>query len=81
MGDSPDADMNVESDNGKLPEWAEVLSPVRHLPTNVGSRIRKRVHDALEKSPPAWARKRLERSISKQVYKGNAAGPTKVVLY
>uniref|UniRef100_A0A7C9CE72 Histone acetyltransferase n=1 Tax=Opuntia streptacantha TaxID=393608 RepID=A0A7C9CE72_OPUST len=77
MGDSPDADMNVESDNGKLPEWVEVLSPVRHLPTNVGSRIRKRVHDALEKSPPAWARKRLERSISKQVYKGNAAGPTK----
>ncbi|KAK6928329.1 WHIM1 domain [Dillenia turbinata] len=61
-----------------IPEWAQLLEPVRKLPTNVGTRIRKCVYDALEKSPPEWAKKRLEHSISKEVYKGNASGPTKV---
>ncbi|XP_057983188.1 methyl-CpG-binding domain-containing protein 9 isoform X2 [Malania oleifera] len=64
-------------DDGNLPEWASTLEPVRKLPTNVGTRIRKCVHAALEKNPPAWARKILEHSISKDVYKGNASGPTK----
>lgn len=60
------------------PVWAQVLEPVRKLPTNVGTRIRKCVYEALDKDPPEWARKILEHSISKEVYKGNASGPTKV---
>ncbi|QHO12795.1 Methyl-CpG-binding domain-containing protein [Arachis hypogaea] len=63
--------------DGILPEWAQKLEPVRKLPTNVGTRIRKCVYDALEMNPPEWAREILERSISKEVYKGNASGPTK----
>ncbi|KAF3444674.1 hypothetical protein FNV43_RR14367 [Rhamnella rubrinervis] len=63
--------------NGSIPEWAQLLEPVRKLPTNVGTRIRKCVYDALDKNPPDWARKILEHSISKEVYKGNASGPTK----
>lgn len=68
------------TNDGNIPEWAQVLEPVRKLPTNVGTRIRKCVNDALVKNPPDWARKRLEHSISKQVYKGNASGPTKVLF-
>ncbi|ONK78997.1 uncharacterized protein A4U43_C01F1810 [Asparagus officinalis] len=65
----------VKSNN--LPEWAETLEPVRKLPTNVGTRIRKCVYNSLEKNPPEWAKVILEHSISKEVYKGNASGPTK----
>lgn len=65
------------SGSGNIPEWAQALEPVRKLPTNVGTRIRKCVYEALEKNPPDWARKTLEHSISKEVYKGNASGPTK----
>ncbi|KAL7603201.1 hypothetical protein Lser_V15G20646 [Lactuca serriola] len=60
-----------------IPEWAKVLDPVRKLPTNVGSRIRNCVRESLKKNPPEWAKKLLEASISKDVYKGNASGPTK----
>ncbi|XVF60333.1 hypothetical protein PTKIN_Ptkin08bG0036600 [Pterospermum kingtungense] len=67
---------NVVND-GDIPEWAKLLEPVRKLPTNVGTRIRRCVYEALEKDPPDWARKKLEHSISKEVYKGNASGPTK----
>lgn len=67
--------------DGIMPEWAQVLEPVRKLPTNVGTRIRKCVYDALERNPPEWAKKILEHSISKEVYKGNASGPTKVPFY
>ncbi|KAH9602977.1 hypothetical protein KSS87_003204 [Heliosperma pusillum] len=63
--------------DGNIPDWALVLEPVKKLPTNVGTRIRKCVYEALEKDPPDWARKKLEHSISKEVYKGNASGPTK----
>lgn len=70
---------NVVND-GDIPEWAKLLEPVRKLPTNVGTRIRRCVYDALEKDPPEWARKKLEHSISKEVYKGNASGPTKVLF-
>ncbi|CAH2055365.1 unnamed protein product [Thlaspi arvense] len=63
--------------NGDIPEWTQVLEPVRKLPTNVGTRIRKCVYEALERNPPEWAKKILEHSISKEVYKGNASGPTK----
>ncbi|CAN6574930.1 unnamed protein product [Malus baccata var. baccata] len=69
-------DKNLGNDGNK-PLWAQVLEPVRKLPTNVGTRIRKCVYEALEKDPPEWARKILEHSISKEVYKGNASGPTK----
>ncbi|KAL8171228.1 hypothetical protein V2J09_023032 [Rumex salicifolius] len=68
---------NEEINDGGIPEWANELEPVRKLPTNVGTRIRKCVYAALEKDPPEWARKILEHSISKAVYKGNASGPTK----
>ena len=67
------------SDNN-IPEWAQLLEPVRKLPTNVGAQIRKCVNNALEKGPPEWAKKILEHSISKEVYKGNASGPTKVIF-
>ncbi|XP_020109971.1 methyl-CpG-binding domain-containing protein 9 isoform X3 [Ananas comosus] len=60
-----------------LPEWAQPLEPVRKLPTNVGTRIRKCIYDSLGRNPPEWAKKILEHSISKEVYKGNASGPTK----
>lgn len=64
--------------NNSLPEWAQPLEPVKKLPTNVGTRIRRCIYDSLEKNPPEWAKKILEHSISKEVYKGNASGPTKV---
>ncbi|KAF5177826.1 Methyl-cpg-binding domain-containing protein [Thalictrum thalictroides] len=70
-GDTPGGD------GTSIPEWAKVLEPVRKLPTNVGTRIRKCVYEALDRDPPEWARKILEHSISKEVYKGNASGPTK----
>ncbi|TKY50406.1 Methyl-CpG-binding domain-containing protein 9 [Spatholobus suberectus] len=70
------SEKNLAND-GNVPDWAQMLEPVRKLPTNVGTRIRKCVYDALEKDPPEWARKILEHSISKEVYKGNASGPTK----
>lgn len=63
-----------------IPDWVQVLEPVRKLPTNVGARIKKCIYNALDRSPPEWARKILEHSISKEVYKGNASGPTKVVI-
>ncbi|KAL6960621.1 hypothetical protein U1Q18_038385 [Sarracenia purpurea var. burkii] len=72
---SPSESIALSDDN--IPEWAQLLEPVRKLPTNVGTRIRKCVYDALEKGPPEWAKKILEHSISKEVYKGNASGPTK----
>ncbi|XP_068636750.1 methyl-CpG-binding domain-containing protein 9-like [Aristolochia californica] len=65
------------ANGGSLPEWAQALEPVRKLPTNVGTRIRKCIYDALDKMPPDWAREKLRHSISKEVYKGNASGPTK----
>ncbi|KAL5582546.1 hypothetical protein UlMin_014988 [Ulmus minor] len=63
--------------DGNIPEWAQVLEPVKKLPTNVGTRIRKCVYEALDRDPPEWAKKILQHSISKEVYKGNASGPTK----
>ncbi|XP_021717036.1 methyl-CpG-binding domain-containing protein 9-like [Chenopodium quinoa] len=63
--------------DGIIPDWAQALEPVRKLPTNVGTRIRKCVYEALNKDPPAWAKKTLQHSVSKEVYKGNASGPTK----
>ncbi|XP_071685703.1 methyl-CpG-binding domain-containing protein 9 isoform X2 [Rutidosis leptorrhynchoides] len=73
-GDSA-KDVNVTDDDS--PEWAKALEPVRKLPTNVGARIRKCIHEALTKDPPEWAKSMLQHSISKEVYKGNASGPTK----
>lgn len=69
-----------DTNNSELPEWAQVLEPVRKLPTNVGARIRKCVNEALSRNPPEWARQKLEHSISREVYKGNASGPTKVLI-
>lgn len=70
----------VTDNDGEVPDWARVLEPVRKLPTNVGARIRRLVNEALGKNPPEWAKKILEHSISKEVYKGNASGPTKVLF-
>ncbi|KAK6147146.1 hypothetical protein DH2020_018058 [Rehmannia glutinosa] len=60
-----------------IPGWVQELEPVKSLKTNVGSRIRTCIHNSLAKVPPAWAREILEQSISKEVYKSNASGPTK----
>ncbi|KAI3733521.1 hypothetical protein L6452_12964 [Arctium lappa] len=73
-GDSA-KETNIIDDDA--PEWMQVLEPVRKLPTNVGARIRRCIHESLNKNPPEWAKKILEHSISKEVYKGNASGPTK----
>lgn len=70
----------VTDNDSEVPDWARVLEPVRKLPTNVGARIRRLVNESLGKNPPDWAKKILEHSISKEVYKGNASGPTKVLL-
>lgn len=78
--DATSASEKNSVNDGNIPEWAKVLEPVRKLPTNVGTRIRKCVYEALEKDPPEWARKVLQHSISKEVYKGNASGPTKVLF-
>nr|XP_017257915.1 PREDICTED: methyl-CpG-binding domain-containing protein 9-like isoform X2 [Daucus carota subsp. sativus] len=67
----------VDVEDAELPGWAKALEPVRKLPTNVGARIRRCINEALDKSPPEWAKKVLEHSISKSVYRGNASGPTK----
>ncbi|XAR51852.1 Histone acetyltransferase [Bertholletia excelsa] len=75
--DASNACETITQSEGNIPEWAQLLEPVRKLPTNVGTRIRKCVYNALEKDPPEWAKKILEHSISKEVYKGNASGPTK----
>lgn len=61
-----------------LPAWVEALRPVAKMATNVGSRIRIKVKEALALDPPQWAQEQLEWSISKDVFKGNASGPTKV---
>lgn len=71
--------MITESVN-EVPEWVLALEPARKLPTNVGARIRKCVFEALSKNPPEWAKQILQHSISKEVYKGNASGPTKVLF-
>lgn len=77
---APSPRNEVRVNNGEVPEWAKVLEPVRKLPTNVGARIRRCIYDALALNPPEWATKILEHSISKEVYKGNASGPTKVCI-
>jgi hypothetical protein len=70
----------VQDSSEETANWVKLLDPIAKLPTNVGSRIRNRVRDALDASPPDWAVQLLEQSISKEVYKGNASGPTKVSL-
>ncbi|KAE9590422.1 putative histone acetyltransferase chromatin regulator PHD family [Lupinus albus] len=75
--DVKDDSENLLGGDDSIPEWAKELEPARKLPTNVGTRIRRCVYNALEKNPPEWAKKILEHSISKEVYKGNASGPTK----
>ncbi|KAJ4961937.1 hypothetical protein NE237_021847 [Protea cynaroides] len=75
--DATGASETISVNDRIIPEWAQMLEPVKKLPTNVGTRIRKCIYDALEKGPPEWAKKILEHSISKEVYKGNASGPTK----
>ncbi|KAH6770771.1 hypothetical protein C2S52_015574 [Perilla frutescens var. hirtella] len=72
-----DGAQTIEVNDGIIPEWAQVLEPVRKLPTNVGARIRNCIHEALARNPPEWAKRELEHCISKEVYKGNASGPTK----
>ncbi|BFI41667.1 methyl-CpG-binding domain-containing protein 9 [Marchantia polymorpha subsp. ruderalis] len=66
-----------QDSSGESALWVKLLDPIAKLPTNVGSRIRNRVIDALAANPPAWAAEMLTYSISKKVYKGNASGPTK----
>ncbi|KAL9157574.1 hypothetical protein ABFS82_08G013100 [Erythranthe guttata] len=63
--------------NEGIPGWVQELEPVKSLKTNVGSRIRICIKKSLDKDPPEWARECLVRSISKEVYKANASGPTK----
>eukprot|EP00850_Spirogloea_muscicola_P021916 SM000268S09732 [mRNA] locus=s268:53522:62543:+ [translate_table: standard] len=59
------------------PNWWVPLEPVLKLATNVGARIRNCIRAALDAGPPEWARDKLEWAISREIYKGNASGPTK----
>ncbi|KAL0377440.1 UNVERIFIED_CONTAM: Methyl-CpG-binding domain-containing protein 9 [Sesamum radiatum] len=63
--------------NEEVPGWVRELEPIKNLKTNVGSKIRNCINNSLAKEPPEWARKVLDNSISKEVYKANASGPTK----
>ncbi|KAL3677194.1 hypothetical protein R1sor_027142 [Riccia sorocarpa] len=72
-----DPEEDFRGGDGESPLWIKHLDPIAKLPTNVGSRIRNRIIDALGANPPPWAVEILEYSISKNVYKGNASGPTK----
>ena len=69
----------AEMGGGSDLSWMEQLDPVYKLQTNVGARIRNCIRLALGSSPPPppWAQTKLEWSISKELYKGNASGPTK----
>ncbi|KAI3720305.1 hypothetical protein L6452_21221 [Arctium lappa] len=75
-----DSATETKRTDNKCPEWIKVLEPVRKLPTNVGARLRERVRESLRQRPPAWAVEMLVNSISKDVYKGNASGPTKKIV-
>ncbi|KAJ0815412.1 putative histone acetyltransferase chromatin regulator PHD family [Helianthus annuus] len=72
--------IDKKRNDNKCPEWIKLLEPIRKQPTNVGAKIRNRVKRSLEKGPPEWATEMLLKSISKDVYKGNAAGPTKKIV-
>ncbi|GFQ04574.1 methyl-cpg-binding domain-containing protein 9 [Phtheirospermum japonicum] len=63
--------------NEGIPDWVQDLELVKGLKTNNGAKIRKCIKNSLAKEPPAWARDKLNQAISKEVYKGNASGPTK----
>ncbi|KAJ9554410.1 hypothetical protein OSB04_018455 [Centaurea solstitialis] len=47
---------------------------IQETPPKIRTRC---IHESLNKNPPEWAKTILEHSISKEVYKGNASGPTK----
>ncbi|XP_071709298.1 methyl-CpG-binding domain-containing protein 9-like, partial [Rutidosis leptorrhynchoides] len=72
--------IETKRSNKQRPEWIKILEPIRKQPTNVGAKIRNQIKMSLEKRPPEWAKKMLLESISKEVYKGNAAGPTKKII-
>eukprot|EP00850_Spirogloea_muscicola_P012698 SM000083S22745 [mRNA] locus=s83:193734:202041:- [translate_table: standard] len=63
--------------NSGTMDWWVPLEPVLKLATNVGARIRNCIRAALDAGPPEWARDKLEWAISREIYKGNASGPTK----
>lgn len=71
-------DSDISDESELEPEWVEALRPISKMATNVGARIRTKIRESLELNPPEWAREFLECSISKDVYRGNASGPTKV---
>ncbi|KAI3795987.1 hypothetical protein L1987_38648 [Smallanthus sonchifolius] len=75
-----DSAIEKKRTDNRCPGWIKVLEPIRKQPTNVGAKIRNRVKKSLEKGPPEWATEMLLKSISKNVYKGNAAGPTKKIV-
>lgn len=74
-------DVNHSRKGDEKELWVQILEPVAQIPTNTGARIRNRVQESLKEGPPDWARKVLEWSITKEIFKGNAAGPTKVSLW
>ncbi|KAI3731469.1 hypothetical protein L1987_62657 [Smallanthus sonchifolius] len=75
-----DSAIEKKRTGNKCPEWIKVLEPIRKQATNVGAKIRNRIKKSLERRPPEWATEMLLKSISKDVYKGNAAGPTKKIV-
>ena len=60
-----DNDRIVVND-GNILWWAQVLEPVRELPTNGEIKIRKCIYEVLEKDPSEWVKKILARSIGKE---------------
>ncbi|CAK9233337.1 unnamed protein product [Sphagnum troendelagicum] len=72
-----DDENNGHYPSDEIPPWVKALEPVRTMPTNVGARIRAKVREALDLHPVKWAADILEWSISRDIFKGNASGPTK----
>ncbi|KAL3624236.1 hypothetical protein CASFOL_033052 [Castilleja foliolosa] len=66
--------------NEGIPVWVQDLEPVKGLKTNNGAKIKKCIMNSFKTGAPDWAREILEHAISKEVYKGNASGPTKKLV-
>ncbi|KMZ61648.1 hypothetical protein ZOSMA_50G00670 [Zostera marina] len=77
-----DDDDNVEEEEEEavVQDWVQILTPVQHMKSNMGSGIKRRIYQALAKNPPTWVRKILEISVSRDVYKANACGKTKGMI-
>jgi hypothetical protein len=62
------------------PPRVKALKPVHTMPTNVDAKIKAKVQEALDLHLVKWVANILRWLISRDIFKGNALGPTKVHL-